>query len=113
MIENNIIPTQNYNKVNPFSKVDTANGMPINNLRVIEPVNNSLKSKEFVEKQNLRDVFAKSLAPSIGYDTEKFIKAKNLMSPVYSYNEAVSKYDMISRIHSKNKDLSSQINLLA
>ena len=109
----NLLINHSFNKVNPYTKVDTANGMPINNLRVIEPVNNSLKSKEFVEKQNLRDVFTKSLAPSIGYDTEKFIKAKNLMSPVYSYNEAVSKYDMISRIPSKNKDLSSQINLLA
>ena len=36
--------------------------MPINNLRVVDPVNNSLRSKEFVERQNLRDVYAKNLS---------------------------------------------------
>ena len=52
MIEN-IIPLQKtYNKVNPFSKVDTANGMPINNYRMVEPVtNNSLRSKNLYLKK--------------------------------------------------------------
>ena len=27
---------QNFNSVNPFSRVDTANGMPINNYRMVE-----------------------------------------------------------------------------
>ena len=44
MIENNLALAPNYNKLNPYSKVDTANGMPINNLRVIEPVNNSIRA---------------------------------------------------------------------
>ena len=87
--------------------------MPINNLRVVDPVNNSLRSKEFVERQNLRDVYAKNLAPSIGFDTEKFLKSRSLLSPVFSYNEAASKYDMISRINMTNKDMQSKVNILA
>ncbi len=102
-----------FTKVNPYSKVDTANGMPINSLRVVDPVNNSLRSKEFVERQNLRDVYAKNLSPSIGFDTEKFLKSRSLMSPVFSYNEAVTKYDMISRINMTNKDMQSKVNILA
>ena len=104
---------QNFNKVNPFSKVDTANGMPINNLRVIEPGNNSIRAKEFVQKQNLRDIYAKNMAPSIGFDTDKFIKAKNLLAPIFNYNEAKTKYDMVSRITNKNKDFQSQVSILA
>ena len=112
MIDNLLI-NPNFNKVNPYTKVDTANGMPINDLRVVEPVNNSLRSKEFVERQNLRDVYAKNLAPSVGFDTEKFLKSRSLLTPVFSYNEAVSKYDMISRINMSNKDIQSEVNILA
>ena len=42
---------QNFNKVNPFSRVDTANGMPINNYRMVEPVSDSIRSKEFIAKR--------------------------------------------------------------
>ena len=87
--------------------------MPINNLRVVEPVNNSLRSKEFVERQNLRDVYAKNLSPSVGFDTEKFLKSRSLLAPVFSYNEAISKYDMISRINMSNKDIKSEVNIFA
>lgn len=109
----NILINPNFNKVNPYTKVDTANGMPINNLRVVEPVNNSLRSKEFTERQNLRDVYAKNFSPSIGFDTEKFLKSRSLLTPIFSYNEAVSKYDMISRINMSNKDIQSKVNILA
>ena len=109
----NLLINSSFNKVNPYTKVDTANGMPINNLRVVEPVNNSLRSKEFVERQNLRDVYAKNLSPSVGFNTEKFLKSRSLLAPVFSYNEAVSKYDMISRINMSNKDMQSEVNILA
>ena len=112
MIDNLLI-NPNFNKVNPYTKVDTANGMPINDLRLVEPVNNSLRSKEFVERQNLRDVYAKNLSPSVGFNTEKFLKSRSLLTPVFSYNEAVSKYDMISRINMSNKDIQSEVNILA
>ena len=53
------------------------------------------------------------LSPSIGYDTEKFLKAKSMLAPIYSYNEAKSKYDMISRIPFKNRDIQAQIDFIA
>ena len=109
----NLLINSSFNKVNPYTKVDTANGMPINDLRVVEPVNNSLRSKEFVERQNLRDVYAKNLSPSVGFNTEKFLKSRSLLTPVFSYNEAVSKYDMISRINMSNKDMQSEVNIVA
>ena len=34
----NLLINSSFNKVNPYTKVDTANGMPINDLRVVEPV---------------------------------------------------------------------------
>ena len=87
--------------------------MPINDLRVVETVKNSLRSKELVERQNLRDVYAKNLSPSVGFNTEKFLKSISLLAPVFSYNEAVSKYDMVSRINMSNKDMQSEVNILA
>ena len=89
---------QNFNKVNPFSKVDTANGMPINNHRMVEPVSDNLRSKEFIAKENLRNLFNRNLSHSNGSNTEQFLKSKNLLTPVYIYNEAKTKYDMISKL---------------
>ena len=104
---------QNFNKVNPFSKVDTANGMPINGPRIVNSVNNNLRSKEYAEKENLKNLYSRNIAPSIAYDTEKFLKAKNLLSPIFNHNEAITKYEMISRLENKNKNFQSQINVLA
>ena len=112
MIEN-LSSLQNFNKVNPFSRVDTANGMPINGPRIVNSVNNNLRSKEYAEKENLKTLYSKNIAPSIAYDTEKFLKEKNLLSPIFNHNEAITKYDMISRLENKNKDFQSQINILA
>ena len=112
MIENSLILTPNSTS-SPYSKVDTANGMPINGPRIVNSVNNNLRSKEYAEKENLKNLYSRNIAPSIAYDTEKFLKAKNLLSPIFNHNEAITKYDMISRLENKNKDFQSQINILA
>ena len=112
MFENNLVVTPS-NSFNPYSKVDTANGMPINGPRMVAPVNNNLKSKEFVEKEALKNIYSKNLAPSAAFDTEQFLKAKNLLGPIFNHNEAITKYEMISRIANKNKDYKSQLNILA
>ena len=104
---------QNFNKVNPFSKVDTANGMPIKGPRIVNTVNNKLRSKEYAEKENLKNLYSKNIAPSIAFDTEKFLKAKNLLGPIFNQNEAITKYNMISKLENKNKEFQSQINILA
>ena len=89
---------QNFNKVNPFSKVDTANGMPINNYRVVNPVSDSLRSKEFISKENFKNLYTKTFSFNNGDSTEQYLKARHLLSPVFIYNEAKTKYDMISKM---------------
>ena len=112
MIES-LTSLQSYNKVNPFSKVDTANGMPINNYRMVEPVSNSIRSKEFIAKENYKNLYTKSLAFSNGDNTEQFLKSKNLLTPVYLYNEAKTKYDMISKLEVSLPEIKLQVNILA
>ena len=112
MIENNLILAPS-STLSPYSKVDTANGMPINGPRIINAVNNNLRSKEYAEKENLKHLYSKNLAPSIAFDTERFLKAKNLLSPIFNQNEAITKYNMISKLENKNKEFQSQINILA
>ena len=53
MIENNLILAPN-SALSPYSKVDTANGMPINGPRIVNSVNNNLRSKEYAERENLK-----------------------------------------------------------
>tara|TARA_E500000331_G_C17214100_1_gene695082 strand:- start:549 stop:887 length:339 start_codon:yes stop_codon:yes gene_type:complete len=112
MIES-LSSTQSFNKVNPFSKVDTANGMPIHNYRVVDPISNSLRSKEFISKENIKNLYTRSLSYSNGDTTEKFLKSKNLMTPVFVYNEAKTKYDMISKMQMSLTKIKLHVNLLA
>ena len=78
MLDGNLSNLNNFNKVSPFSRVDTANAMPINNLRVVDPVNQNLRSKEYVQKQNLREIYSRNLAPSSSITTEKYLKITQL-----------------------------------
>ena len=77
----------------------------------VNSVNNNLRSKEYAERENLKNLYSRNIAPSIAYDTEKFLKAKNLLSPIFNHNEAITKYDMISRLENKNKDLENYYQL--
>ena len=104
---------QSFNKVNPFSKVDTANGMPINNYRMVEPVSNSIRSKEFIEKEKLKNLYTKTFSFSNGDNTEQYLKSRNLLTPVYIFNEAKTKYDMISKLEVSLPKIKLQVNILA
>tara|TARA_B100000242_G_C42908122_1_gene421101 strand:- start:135 stop:473 length:339 start_codon:yes stop_codon:yes gene_type:complete len=104
---------QSFNKVNPFSRVDTANGMPINNYRVVDPVSNSLRSKEYISKENFKNIYNKTFSFSNGDTTEQFLKSKNLMSPVYIFNEAKTKYDMISKLEINLPQVKLNVDLFA
>ena len=112
MFDNNLSLTPSFNKVNPYSKVDTANGMPINSLRVVDPVNNGSRSKEFAQKYDLRNIYAKNFTPSLGSTTDSFLKSRFLLSPIYNNVEAKSKYDMISRIENKISQVRNQVEIL-
>ncbi len=104
---------QNFNKVNPFSKVDTANGMPINNYRVVDPVSDSVRSKEFISKENYKNLYTRTFSYSNGDTTETYLKSKNLMTPVFIYNEAKTKYDMISKLEISLPKIRLNVNLFA
>ncbi len=104
---------QNFNKVNPFSKVDTANGMPINNYRIVDPVSDSVRSKEFISKENYKNLYTRTFSYSNGDTTETYLKSKNLMTPVFIYNEAKTKYDMISKLEISLPKIRLNVNLFA
>ena len=113
MLDGNLSNLNNFTKVSPYSRVDTANAMPTNALRIVEPVNSNARSKEYVQDQNFKELYAKNYSPSSGFSTEKFLKSKFNLSPVYIQNEAKTKYDMISKIPLKKSDLNSEVNIMA
>ena len=112
MFDNNITPNSSFNKANPYSKVDTANGMPIDSFRIVDSANNGSRSREYAQKHDLRNIYAKNLAPSIGSTTDSFLKARLLLSPVFNNVEAKSKYDMVSRLENKVSQVRTQVQLL-
>ena len=74
MIEN-LSSIQNFNKVNPFSRVDTANGMPINNYRMVEQYQIVLGQKSLSQKKIL-EIYTRSFAFSNGDNTNNTSKQK-------------------------------------
>ena len=91
MLDGSLTNLNNFTKVSPYTKVDTANAMPINGPRLVEPVNQNLRSKEYVQNQNIREIYSRNLAPSNNISTEKFLKSKSILSPVFMQNEALCK----------------------
>ena len=91
MLENLAI-SSDFSKLNPYSKVDTANGMPINNHRVVDPVSDSLRSKEFIskEKKRLRQEAIK-LSLSLSERKESLESQMNQQSELQDQLEGVSK----------------------
>ena len=55
MLDGNLSNLNNFNKVSPFSRVDTANAMPTNGLRIVDPIQENLRTKEYVQKQNINN----------------------------------------------------------
>ncbi len=85
--------TAHYNKLNINDK--TANNMPNGLQRVSEIKENKNLSGKFLNDPK-KQIFTTSLAPSIGFLTENFVKSKSLLSPIYRNNEAIAKYEAIS-----------------
>ena len=83
------------------------------NYRVVDPVSNSLRSKEFISKENYRNLYTKTFSFSNGDTTESFLKSKNLLSPVYIYNEAKTKYDMISKLEVSLPEIKLNVEVFA
>ena len=113
MLDGTLPLINNFDKASPYSKVDTANAMPTNPLRLVESINQNLKSKKYVKDQNIKELYSQNSAPSALITTEKYLKSKSILTPVYVHNEAKTKYDMISKIPYKKIDLNSQVSILA
>jgi len=113
MLDGNLSNLNNFSKVNPYSKIGIANAMPTNNIRIVESANQNSRSKEYVQKQNIREIYSKNLSPSSSFSTEKFLKSKSILTPVYVHNEAKTKYEMVSKIPMEKKELNSQVDLFA
>ena len=64
-------------------------------------------------QQRVRNLYTKSFSFSNGDNTEQYLKSKNLLTPVYVYNEAKTKYDMISKLEVSLPKIKLQVNILA
>ena len=64
-------------------------------------------------KNNFREIYSSNLSPAAYFNTEKYLKSRSSLAPIYIHNEARSKYEMISRVPLKKADLNSQVNILA
>ena len=82
-----------YNKQRINDK--TANNMPNGLQRVSEVKENKYINGKLLNNPK-KQIFTASLAPSIGFLTENFVKSRSLLSPLYRNNEAVAKYEAIS-----------------
>ena len=85
--------TAHHNKLIVNDK--TANNMPNGLQRVSEIKENKNLSGKLLNDPK-KQIFTVSLAPSIGFLTENFVKSRSLLSPIYRNNEAIAKYEAIS-----------------
>ena len=72
-----------------------ANSMPNGLVRITEPQNNK-NIEHNLRNTDLRQVYSARYAPSSGSLTENFLKSRSNMSPIFRFNEAATKYEMIS-----------------
>ncbi len=105
--------TNNFDSTNYQTEFEngTAIGMPPINFstRKNAPITNVNNSYEYNPSHNSSRRYSKNLAPS-GILTEAFLKSRVLFSPAFFHNEAVVKYQNISRIFSSSDDI--KINML-
>ena len=83
----------NSNRINITESV--ANSMPNGLVRITEPQNNK-NIEHNLRNTDLRQVYSARYAPSSGSLTESFLKSRSNMSPIFRFNEAATKYEMIS-----------------
>ena len=73
----------------------TAKAMPNGLLKIAEPQNNK-NLENNIKNTDLRQIYSPRFAPSSGSLTESFLKSRSNMSPIFRFNEAATKYEMIS-----------------
>ena len=96
----NLQTTTNYNQYNISNNRTNiserfANSMPNGLVRISEPqINKNIEHN--LKNTDLRQVYSTRNAPSSGSLTESFLKSRSNMSPIFRFNEAATKYEMIS-----------------
>ena len=73
----------------------TAKAMPNGLIKIAEPQNNK-NLENNLKNSDLRQIYSPRFAPSSGSLTESFLKSRSNMSPIFRFNEAATKYEMVS-----------------
>ena len=74
---------------------NVANNMPNGLVKVFEP-QNSKNIQNNIKNSDLRQIYSPRFAPSAGSLTENFLKSRSNLTPVFIFNEAATKYEMVS-----------------
>ena len=96
----NIQTTANYNQYRMNSirsniSDSVANNMPNGLVKVFEP-QNSKNIENNIKNSDLRQIYSPRFAPSSGSLTENFLKSRSNLTPIFIFNEASTKYEMVS-----------------
>ena len=105
---------ENFNSQTEFEN-GTAIGMPpiqFNN-RKNPPISNINNVNTYNPDYNPVRRYNSKQAPSNGSLTEAFLKARITFNPVFMYNEASTRYQMISKIFISNRDLRNNLSMVA
>ena len=98
VINSSYLPNQNQYSISTdkirYNDKD-ANIMPNGLLKVSETQPNKNITNNLLS-EGLRRVYTPRLAPSAGSLTENVLKSRASMGPIFKYNEAATKYEMIS-----------------
>jgi len=74
---------------------NVANNMPNGLVKVFEP-QNSKNIENNIKNSELRQIYSPRFAPSSGSLTENFLKSRSNLTPIFIFNEASTKYEMVS-----------------
>ena len=96
----NLQTSNNYNQYNTNnSRINipdyTAKAMPNGLIKIAEPQYNK-NIENNIKNSDLRQIYSPRFAPSSGSLTESFLKSRSIMSPIFRFNEAATKYEMVS-----------------
>tara|TARA_B100000989_G_C19523856_1_gene465721 strand:+ start:630 stop:971 length:342 start_codon:yes stop_codon:yes gene_type:complete len=106
-IVNPIFDIPNHNQI---LSNDVAIGMPrVPGSNLNFPVNPISNTNVFDPKYHGSKRYNPKGAPSHGSSTEAFFKSRNLFEPFFIHNEALTKYEMISKISLKTEDIRNNV----
>ena len=88
-----------------------ANNMPNGLVKISEPQNNK-NIENNLKNTDLRQIYSPRFAPSSGSLTENFLKSRSNMSPIFRFNEAATKYAMVSIAPTQLSNIKKNIDLM-